>query len=357
MELKYTFDPERFYLGTPCIRGHFWPGTQLSLRRLYFSPQGVRVNHCVECTGGKTRDWKIRFIDHEAMGIANGKRLGKLCKAGHKWNDLPITLRDKHDHCIECEKKRKRNQRKSNPKKYREYGRAYLVRLGAEEVRRRERERYMNMSADKRAERMKRKREHRATLQSKGLTIRGTQRVYGPPVSPLQSAIRKAGRNPAVAQLVATAQREYWKEHPEAYREYAKQRNKDRHRWLQMTSESYRLYQRQKSKRRKAQMRDSVAIQIKGRQVRERFRQFDNRCAYCGCTGDLHIEHVVPISKGGTHAIGNIIPACKDCNFSKAANEAESWYKAQPFFSELRWRKICRVLGWGRSSVGQLALL
>lgn len=247
-------------------------------------------------------------------------KLSKLCKRGHDWMGTGQSLRRINGgNCVECVKIR-----------------------------------YANMPADKRAERMKRKREYRATLQSKGLTTRGTQPVYR---NHLQLAIRNAGRNPTVAQLLVAAQREYWKECPDAYQEYVKQRSAERHRWRQMTDESYRLYHRQKSKRRKAQMRDSVAIQIKGRQVRERFRQFDNRCAYCGCTGDLHIEHVVPISKGGTHAIGNIIPACKDCNFSKAANEAESWYRAQPFFSELRWRKICRVLGWGRSSVGQLALL
>ena len=71
----------------------------------------------------------------------------------------------------------------------------------------------------------------------------------------------------------------------------------------------------------------------------------------------MQIEHVVPIAKGGTHALGNIVPACQRCNYSKHTNEVESWYRAQPFFSELRWRKICRVLNWSRGAVGQLALL
>jgi hypothetical protein len=55
--------------------------------------------------------------------------------------------------------------------------------------------------------------------------------------------------------------------------------------------------------------------------------------------------------------VGSIVPACKRCNASKHAKPAETWYRSQPFFSELRWRKICRVPGWQRSSVGQLALL
>jgi 5-methylcytosine-specific restriction endonuclease McrA len=139
--------------------------------------------------------------------------------------------------------------------------------------------------------------------------------------------------------------------------EWAKECKRRQHHIKMVTDPDYVAYMRQKSKRRKAQMRDSVAIQVKGREIRARFAQFDHRCAYCGADGDLHIEHVVPISKGGPHSIGNIIPACKDCNFSKRDSEVESWYRRQHFYSDLRWRKICRVLGWQRSSVGQLALL
>lgn len=92
-------------------------------------------------------------------------------------------------------------------------------------------------------------------------------------------------------------------------------------------------------------------------EVQQRFAEFGHRCAYCGCDGKMQMDHVVPISKGGSHSVGSIVPACKRCNVSKHAKPAETWYRAQPFFSELRWRKICRVLGWHRSSVGQLALL
>lgn len=48
-------------------------------------------------------------------------------------------------------------------------------------------------------------------------------------------------------------------------------------------------------------------------------RRFDNRCAYCECSldGCFTIDHVVPISKGGRHTIGNLVPACRSCNSSK----------------------------------------
>jgi hypothetical protein len=46
---------------------------------------------------------------------------------------------------------------------------------------------------------------------------------------------------------------------------------------------------------------------------------FNNKCAYCGNSGELIIEHAIPINreKLGEHRIGNIIPACKKCNSNK----------------------------------------
>jgi len=162
----------------------------------------------------------------------------------------------------------------------------------------------------------------------------------------------------SVTDLVAQEQRRYWDENPEARLLVERERRRSYAKWRHLTDPEYRLYHRQKSKRRKAMMRDSVAVQVEAKQLRARFAQFDHCCAYCGVSGeDLHIEHVVPISKGGPHALGNIIPACQRCNFSKRDHDAEIWYRRQEFYSEVRWRKICRVLGWSKSAVGQLALL
>lgn len=173
----------------------------------------------------------------------------------------------------------------------------------------------------------------------------------------IRNAIRNAGKLPSVAHLVMNEQKRYWRAHPEAKREHDRQWCQVKW-WLQyQTRPDKRLYVRQKSKRRKALLRQLTAHQIKPSDLRARFAQFGNCCAYCGAVGDMQIEHVVPISKGGTHAIGNIVSACKDCNYNKRDHEVEAWYRQQPSFTELRWRKICRVLGWHRSGVGQLALL
>jgi 5-methylcytosine-specific restriction endonuclease McrA len=44
-------------------------------------------------------------------------------------------------------------------------------------------------------------------------------------------------------------------------------------------------------------------------------------CSYCTASGvPLHIDHVVPVSRGGTNAIGNLVTACERCNQGKGAS-------------------------------------
>ena len=43
-------------------------------------------------------------------------------------------------------------------------------------------------------------------------------------------------------------------------------------------------------------------------------------CAYCGKKfpeRDLTMDHVVPVSRGGRSAKGNVVAACKECNNRK----------------------------------------
>lgn len=43
-------------------------------------------------------------------------------------------------------------------------------------------------------------------------------------------------------------------------------------------------------------------------------------CHYCGVTfpaEELTMDHIVPITRGGTSTRGNLVPACKECNNRK----------------------------------------
>lgn len=51
-----------------------------------------------------------------------------------------------------------------------------------------------------------------------------------------------------------------------------------------------------------------------------------NVCAYCGATGSLHWEHIIPVSVGGPDSIDNMVRACAPCNLEKGARDPYQWY-------------------------------
>lgn len=308
------FDNTKYKLGSLCKRGHDWLGTGQSLR-------AIKGRECFQCRSDRTKGWYQVNLE------------GERCKARER---MAARRQDTEQRRIQnertkaCAARRRAVHGRESRSKYglptgfiEDHG---LARRHASLI---------------------------AEMYSAGVGPDGIKESLA-----LRDALLKSvGSSPTVADLVEAERRRYLREHPEIRREADRIRSREDHRRRYLTDPDYRLYHRQKSKRRKAQMRDSVAIQLSGKQVRARFAQFDHRCAYCGAEGDLHIEHVVPISKGGTHALGNVIPACESCNYSKRDHEVERWYRSQPFFSETRWRNIRRVLNWDRSAVGQLALL
>jgi 5-methylcytosine-specific restriction endonuclease McrA len=45
---------------------------------------------------------------------------------------------------------------------------------------------------------------------------------------------------------------------------------------------------------------------------------YSYRCVYCGTKPKrLTQDHVTPLSKGGSHTVSNIVPACRSCNSRK----------------------------------------
>ena len=53
--------------------------------------------------------------------------------------------------------------------------------------------------------------------------------------------------------------------------------------------------------------------------------RYDQRCAYCGQRKTLERDHVLPVSRGGRHSIGNIVPACRSCNLEKRRKFLSEW--------------------------------
>lgn len=60
--------------------------------------------------------------------------------------------------------------------------------------------------------------------------------------------------------------------------------------------------------------------------------EYDNKCAYCGTRdietpeGFLVPDHAIPLARGGSGHIDNIIPACKACNDAKHTLTARQFF-------------------------------
>jgi 5-methylcytosine-specific restriction endonuclease McrA len=54
-------------------------------------------------------------------------------------------------------------------------------------------------------------------------------------------------------------------------------------------------------------------------------RLYNSPCVYCGSKENIQADHVIPVTRGGRHGIGNLLPACKRCNVSKGNKLVSEW--------------------------------
>lgn len=55
-------------------------------------------------------------------------------------------------------------------------------------------------------------------------------------------------------------------------------------------------------------------------QLNRLIEESNNICFWCDCDipkGEMHLDHIYPLSKNGTHDIHNLVISCKSCNLRK----------------------------------------
>lgn len=112
-----------------------------------------------------------------------------------------------------------------------------------------------------------------------------------------------------------------------AYRAANPEKDRERsHKWRtenpEKNRESKRMSQaanpeasRAAKQRRRASIKTSVAGSPTAKQLAALMKE---PCVYCGAPSE-HIDHVIPLARGGAHDIDNLVPACAKCNTSKGA--------------------------------------
>lgn len=78
-------------------------------------------------------------------------------------------------------------------------------------------------------------------------------------------------------------------------------------------------------RRRRAVQSSATAGRFTGADWLRVQRRFGFRCSYCGASGKMTMDHVVPIVRGGQHSEGNIVPACFSCNCRKQGRFVMEW--------------------------------
>lgn len=68
-------------------------------------------------------------------------------------------------------------------------------------------------------------------------------------------------------------------------------------------------------------------------------------CSYCGSSGPLSVDHLIPRHLGGMDAADNLVRACRPCNSSKQARDLLAWAATKGTFPPLlvlrRYLKLC----------------
>lgn len=120
---------------------------------------------------------------------------------------------------------------------------------------------------------------------------------------------------------IAEYKAQYAKEHATQIAEYKAQYRQ---------TETGRLLRRSANHRRRAREKAS-SNSFTAQQFQEQIKRQKNKCYYCGKRPkkgkQWHVEHVIPLSRGGSNTIDNIVASCPTCNLSKGNKLPHEWAK------------------------------
>jgi len=93
--------------------------------------------------------------------------------------------------------------------------------------------------------------------------------------------------------------------------------------------ERFAATSRESSARRRARKYGNGVYLVTERDRRRALERYRHACAICESRfteqSPLEWDHVVPIARGGSHSIGNLLPLCERCNRNKSARFITEW--------------------------------
>lgn len=134
--------------------------------------------------------------------------------------------------------------------------------------------------------------------------------------------------------------KEYMKRYLVTYRKSPEYRERER-----LYAQEYRKAHPDKNKAYSANYRATLREntgEMNEIDVQEVLKFFNYECAYSGVPlgSDYQMDHIISVSRGGTHTTHNLAPCLPVINLRKSSKDFEVWYPKQSFYSEERYRRI-----------------
>ena len=136
----------------------------------------------------------------------------------------------------------------------------------------------------------------------------------------------KIGRNSICKQCDNQKAKKYYESNDEARKEY---RRNYREQNLEKVTQAMRHWQinnpekiSQYTKNRLQRRIENGLFYVSKKELK---KIYESECFYCGANSEIQTDHIIPISKGGRHSIGNLVAACRRCNQSKGKKLLVEW--------------------------------
>lgn len=97
---------------------------------------------------------------------------------------------------------------------------------------------------------------------------------------------------------------------------------------IHLKQKEYRRNNKYKINLRNRARREKISCAIDNNKLKELILEHKS-CKYCLIElkdHNRHIDHIVPLSKGGKHELINLMPICDKCNMSKGSKLLNEWH-------------------------------
>ena len=284
--------------------------------------------------------------------------VGSLCKRGHDWNSTGGSLRTIGKRsCVECGKITVKQWRKDNPeqdkklrKKYNNQERIKELKkkhhqANAEKYKESHRSWYIANKEAHRAKSIKYYEENREAILEYYKEYRAKNRDRLVQVSKDYYAKNK--------ETLVKQNKEY----RDANKEVISQQRK-----IYRESIRARFVKRASENRRRNRKKNNRAVPYSTEDLKAHLEKFNQECCYCGISLDLELrrswclDHFIPIARGGSDCLNNLVPSCHHCNSSKQDRDPWEWYQKHPKFKKSRWVKLLNLINKTESTYNQMPL-